>query len=71
MPWEGAKQGYLSEITKTGPGERRIHLVKSATALDQKRILVEIGRACGGIDGRVTASRGHEPSLVVAPAIRD
>lgn len=51
VPWEGAKQGFTFDIAVSGPGEWRITLERSAAAIDQKRLLADIGRRAAELSG--------------------
>ena len=44
VPWEGAKQGYLSKIVVLGQGEWRIELERADGKVDQRALLGEIAR---------------------------
>lgn len=42
VPWEGAKLGFVSEITPKAAGEWVITLEKSAAPIDQRKVLTAI-----------------------------
>lgn len=51
VPWEGARLGFASEVHVTAPGEWRIHLVKTAAPIDQKKAAREIAARAAELAG--------------------
>ncbi len=51
VPWEGARLGFTSDITVTGPGEWRIELQKAAGKIDTRRALTEIAERAAALAG--------------------
>lgn len=51
VPWEGARLGFTSDITVTGPGEWRILLQKAAAPIDTRRALSAIAERAAALAG--------------------
>lgn len=51
VPWEGAKLGFLSEVTNTGQGEWTIRLERAEAPIDQKKTLATIAARAAELAG--------------------
>lgn len=51
VPWEGAKLGFLAEVTNTGHGEWTIRLERAETPIDQRQALATISARAAELTG--------------------